>query len=36
MAIAGVMIVLGFCLMAGGATDWDAFNADIFQSAAWL
>ncbi|WP_303036460.1 DUF3098 domain-containing protein [Duncaniella muris] len=31
MAIAGVMIVLGFCLMAGGATDWDAFNADIFS-----
>ncbi|WP_300507204.1 DUF3098 domain-containing protein [uncultured Duncaniella sp.] len=32
MAIAGAMIVLGFCLMAGGATDWDAFNADIFST----
>lgn len=31
MAIAGVMIVLGFCLMAGGATDWDSFNEDIFS-----
>lgn len=32
MAIAGVLIVLGFCLMAGGATDWDAFNPDIFST----
>lgn len=32
MAIAGAMIVLGFCLMAGGATDWEAFNADIFSA----
>lgn len=32
MAIAGVMIVLGFCLMAGGATDWDSFNPDIFST----
>lgn len=32
MAVAGVMIVLGFCLMAGGATDWDAFNPDIFST----
>lgn len=31
MAIAGVMIVLGFCLMAGGATDWNSFNEDIFS-----
>ncbi|MCM1354927.1 MAG: DUF3098 domain-containing protein [Staphylococcus sp.] len=32
MAVAGVLIVLGFCLMAGGATDWDAFNPDIFST----
>ncbi|MCM1076785.1 MAG: DUF3098 domain-containing protein [Bacteroides sp.] len=32
MAIAGVMIILGFCLMAGGATDWDSFNPDIFST----
>lgn len=32
MAIAGVLIVLGFCLMAGGATDWNAFNPDIFST----
>ena len=32
MAIAGVLIVLGFCLMAGGATEWDAFNPDIFST----
>lgn len=32
MAVAGVMIVLGFCLMAGGATDWDSFNPDIFST----
>ncbi len=31
MAIAGVMIVLGFALMAGGATNWDSFNEDIFS-----
>lgn len=31
MAIAGILIVAGFCLMAGGATDWDAFNPDIFS-----
>ncbi len=31
MVIAGVMIVLGFALMAGGATDWDSFNEDIFS-----
>lgn len=32
MAIAGVMIVLGFCLMAGGATDTESFNPDIFST----
>ncbi|MDE6812908.1 MAG: DUF3098 domain-containing protein [Duncaniella sp.] len=32
MAIAGVLIVLGFCLMVGGATDWNAFNPDIFST----
>lgn len=32
MAIAGVLIVLGFCLMVGGSTDWDAFNPDIFST----
>lgn len=32
MAIAGAMIVLGFCLMAGGATDWNSFNEDIFST----
>ncbi len=31
MAVAGVMIVLGFCLMAGEATGWDSFNPDIFS-----
>lgn len=30
MAVAGVMIVLGFLLMAGGSSDWGAFNPDIF------
>ena len=30
MAIAGVMIVLGFLLMAGGANDWGGFKPDIF------
>ena len=32
MAIAGVMIVLGFLLMAGGSSDWGAFNTDIFST----
>lgn len=32
MIIAGVMIVFGFALMAGGATDWDTFNEDIFSA----
>lgn len=32
MAIAGAMIVLGFLLMVGGATDWGAFNPDIFST----
>ncbi len=32
MAVCGAMIVLGFCLMAGGATTVDSFNADIFSS----
>ena len=32
MIIAGVMIVLGFALMAGGATDWNSFNEDIFSA----
>lgn len=32
MAIAGVLIVAGFCLMVGGATEWDAFNPDIFST----
>lgn len=32
MAAAGVMIVLGFLLMAGGATDWGEFNPDIFST----
>lgn len=32
MAVAGALIVLGFCLMAGGATGWDSFNADIFST----
>lgn len=32
MIIVGVMIVLGFALMAGGATDWDSFNEDIFSA----
>lgn len=31
MAVAGVMIVLGFLLMAGGSSDWGAFNPDIFS-----
>ncbi len=31
MAIAGVLIVLGFCLMAGGANEGEVFNQDIFS-----
>ncbi len=32
MAIAGAMIVLGFLLMTGGASDWGEFNPDIFSA----
>lgn len=32
MIVAGVMIVLGFCLMLGGSTTTDAFNPDIFST----
>lgn len=32
MIIAGFMIVLGFVLMAGGSTDWETFNEDIFSA----
>ena len=32
MAIAGVMIVAGFLLMLGGASDWGNFNPDIFST----
>ncbi|MDE6371796.1 MAG: DUF3098 domain-containing protein [Duncaniella sp.] len=32
MAVAGVMIVVGFLLMAGGATDGGEFNPDIFST----
>lgn len=32
MAIAGVLIVLGFCLMAGGANEGEVFNQDIFST----
>lgn len=32
MAIAGIMIVFGFLLMAGGSSDWGAFNPDIFSA----
>lgn len=32
MAVAGAMIVLGFLLMAGGASTMDSFNADIFST----
>lgn len=32
MAIAGLLIVLGFCLMVGGSTEPDAFNPDIFST----
>lgn len=32
MAIAGVMIILGFCLMLGGSTQADTFDPDIFST----
>lgn len=32
MAVAGAMIVLGFLLMAGGASDGGEFNPDIFST----
>ncbi len=32
MAISGIMIVLGFLLMTGGASDWGEFNPDIFSA----
>ncbi|MDE5728431.1 MAG: DUF3098 domain-containing protein, partial [Duncaniella sp.] len=32
MAAAGAMIVIGFLLMAGGATGWEEFNPDIFST----
>lgn len=32
MIIAGVMIVLGFILMAGGSSGIDEFNPDIFST----
>ncbi len=32
MIVAGVMIVLGFCLMLGGSTTTEAFNPDIFST----
>lgn len=32
MIAAGVMIVLGFCLMLGGSTTTEAFNPDIFST----
>lgn len=32
MAVAGIMIVVGFLLMAGGATDGGEFNPDIFST----
>ncbi len=32
MAVCGLVIVLGFCLMAGGATTTDSFNPDIFST----
>lgn len=31
MAVCGLLIVVGFCLMAGGATTTDNFNPDIFS-----
>lgn len=32
MAIAGVLIVIGFILMAGGANEGEVFNSDIFST----
>ncbi|MBQ7941082.1 MAG: DUF3098 domain-containing protein [Muribaculaceae bacterium] len=32
MAIAGILIVLGFILMAGGANEGEVFNQDIFST----
>lgn len=32
MAIAGVLIVVGFLLMVGGANEGDVFNQDIFST----
>lgn len=32
MAVAGVLIVLGFCLMLGGSTDMNSFDPDIFST----
>ena len=32
MAVAGVMIVLGFLLMVGGTSSMERFNADIFST----
>lgn len=32
MAVSGVMIILGFLLMTGGASDWGEFNPDIFSA----
>lgn len=31
MAVAGLMIIIGFLLMAGGASTVDSFNDDIFS-----
>ena len=32
MAIAGILIVVGFVLMAGGSNDSEVFNMDIFRT----
>ncbi|MDE6683932.1 MAG: DUF3098 domain-containing protein [Duncaniella sp.] len=32
MAVAGAMIVLGFLLMAGGASTMESFDPDIFST----
>ena len=32
MTIAGIMIVLGFALMAGGGSSLESFNPDIFST----
>lgn len=32
MAVSGLMIVLGFLLMTGGASDWGSFNEEIFST----